>query len=140
MSSPSRRVVRTERAPAAIGPYSQAIAADGWLFCSGQVALDPATGQLAPGDVGAQTERALQNLQGVLEKAGASLADVVRCTVYLRDMADFAAMNAVYARYFSSEPPARSTVAVAGLPKDARVEIDAIASLPGSRWPSARLK
>ena len=129
MSPAERRVIRTERAPAAIGPYSQAIAADGWLFCSGQVALDPATGQLQPGDVGAQTERALQNLQGVLEKAGASLADVVRCTVYLRDMADFAAMNAVYARFFSSDPPARSTVAVAGLPRDARVEIDAIARL-----------
>jgi len=125
----SRQPIRTERAPAAIGPYSQAIAADGWLFLSGQVALDPASGQLLQGDVGAQTERALQNLQGVLEKAGASLADVVRCTVYLRDMADFSAMNAVYARFFPSEPPARSTVAVAGLPKDARVEIDAIARL-----------
>ena len=133
MSPASRRVIRTERAPAAIGPYSQAIAADGWLFCSGQVALDPATGQLVGADVGAQTERALQNLQGVLEKAGASLADVVRCTVYLRDMADFATMNAVYARFFPSEPPARSTVAVAGLPKDARVEIDAIARLPRAR-------
>lgn len=129
MSPASRRVIRTERAPAAIGPYSQAIAADGWLFCSGQVALDPATGQLLSGDVGAQTERALQNLQGVLEKAGASLADVVRCTVYLRDMGEFAAMNAVYARFFPSDPPARSTVAVAGLPRDARVEIDAIARL-----------
>ena len=125
----SRQPIRTERAPAAIGPYSQAIAADGWLFLSGQVALDPASGQLLQGDVGAQTERALLNLQGVLEKAGASLADVVRCTVYLRDMADFAAMNAVYARFFPTEPPARSTVAVAGLPKDARVEIDAIARL-----------
>jgi 2-iminobutanoate/2-iminopropanoate deaminase len=125
----SRHPIRTERAPAAIGPYSQAIAADGWLFLSGQVALDPASGQLLAGDVGAQTERALLNLQGVLEKAGASLADVVRCTVYLRDMADFAAMNAVYARFFPAEPPSRSTVAVAGLPKDARVEIDAIARL-----------
>jgi 2-iminobutanoate/2-iminopropanoate deaminase len=125
----SRQPIRTERAPAAIGPYSQAIAADGWLFLSGQVALDPGSGQLVAGDVGAQTERALLNLQGVLEKAGASLADVVRCTVYLRDMADFAAMNAVYARFFPHEPPARSTVAVAGLPKDARVEIDAIARL-----------
>jgi 2-iminobutanoate/2-iminopropanoate deaminase len=134
----SRRVIRTERAPAAIGPYSQAIAADGWLFCSGQVALDPATGQLLAGDVAAQTERALLNLQGVLQKAGASLADVVRCTVYLRDMADFAAMNGVYARFFSSAPPARSTVAVAGLPREARVEIDAIALLPGARLPGAR--
>ena len=138
MSSAGRRVIRTERAPAAIGPYSQAIAAEVWLWCSGQVALDPATGQLVGADVAAQTERALQNLQGVLEKAGASLADVVRCTVYLRDMADFAAMNAVYARFFTSEPPARSTVAVAGLPKDARVEIDAIARLPDLRLPGAR--
>jgi 2-iminobutanoate/2-iminopropanoate deaminase len=129
MSPAGRHVVRTERAPAAIGPYSQAIAADGWLFCSGQVALDPATGQLVGADVGAQTERALLNLQGVLEKSGSSLAEVVRCTVYLRDMADFAAMNAVYARFFPSAPPARSTVAVAGLPRDARVEIDAIARL-----------
>ena len=125
-----RRVVRTERAPAAIGPYSQAIVAGGFLFASGQVALDPATGQLLAGDVGAQTERALLNLQGVLEKAGCSLGDVVRTTVYLRDMADFAAMNAVYARFFSGAPPARSTVAVAGLPRDARVEIDAIARAP----------
>ena len=125
-----RRVIRTERAPAAIGPYSQAIVAGGFLFASGQVALDPATGQLVPGDVGAQTERALRNLQGVLEKAGCSLGDVVRTTVYLRDMADFAAMNAVYARFFPGAPPARSTVAVAGLPRDARVEIDAIARAP----------
>ena len=125
-----RRVVRTERAPAAIGPYSQAIVAGGFLFASGQVALDPATGQLLAGDVGAQTERALLNLQGVLEKAGCSLGDVVRTTVYLRDMADFAAMNTVYARFFPGAPPARSTVAVAGLPRDARVEIDAIARAP----------
>jgi 2-iminobutanoate/2-iminopropanoate deaminase len=125
-----RRAVRSERAPAAIGPYSQAIVAGGFLFASGQVALDPATGQLLPGDVGAQTERALLNLQGVLEKAGCSLGDVVRTTVYLRDMADFAAMNVVYARFFPGAPPARSTVAVAGLPRDARVEIDAIARVP----------
>jgi 2-iminobutanoate/2-iminopropanoate deaminase len=126
----ARRAVRTVHAPAAIGPYSQAIVAGGFLFASGQVALDPATGQLVPGDVGAQTERALRNLQGVLEKAGCSLSDVVRTTVYLRDMADFAAMNAVYARFFTGAPPARSTVAVAGLPRDARVEIDAIARAP----------
>ena len=125
-----RRAVRTDRAPAAIGPYSQAIACDGLFFASGQVALDPDTGQLVAGDVSAQTERALQNLQAVLEKGGASLASVVRTTVYLRDMADFAAMNAVYARFFPGVPPARSTVAVAGLPRDARVEIDAIARVP----------
>jgi len=125
-----RRAVRTTAAPAAIGPYSQAIVAGGFVFASGQVALDPATGQLAGGDVAAQTERALTNLQGVLAKADCSLGDVVRTTVYLRDMADFAAMNAVYARFFPAPPPARSTVAVAGLPRDARVEIDAIARAP----------
>jgi 2-iminobutanoate/2-iminopropanoate deaminase len=123
----TRVPVRTDRAPGAIGPYSQAITCDGLLFASGQVALDPATGAFAGGDVAAQTERVLLNLQAVLEKGGASLADVLRTTVYLRDMADFAAMNAVYARFFPGAPPARSTVAVAGLPKDARVEIDAIA-------------
>ncbi|MBM3984370.1 MAG: RidA family protein [Planctomycetes bacterium] len=126
----TRVPVRTDRAPGAIGPYSQAIVSDGLLFASGQVALDPATGAFAGGDVGAQTERVLQNLQAVLEQGGASLADVLRTTVYLRDMADFAAMNAVYARFFPGAPPARSTVAVAGLPKDARVEIDAIARVP----------
>ncbi len=126
----TRVPVRTDRAPGAIGPYSQAIVSDGLLFASGQVALDPATGAFAGGDVAAQTERVLLNLRAVLEKGGASLADVLRTTVYLRDMADFAAMNAVYARFFPGAPPARSTVAVAGLPKDARVEIDAIARVP----------
>jgi 2-iminobutanoate/2-iminopropanoate deaminase len=125
-----RKPVRTDRAPAAIGPYSQAIVADGLLFASGQIALDPATGALVEGDVAAQTERALLNLQAVLEKGGSSLGSVLRTTVYLRDMADFAAMNAVYARFFPGVPPARSTVAVAGLPKDARVEIDALARVP----------
>jgi 2-iminobutanoate/2-iminopropanoate deaminase len=123
----TRVPIRTDRAPGAIGPYSQAIVSDGLLFASGQVALDPATGAFTGGDVAAQTERVLLNLQAVLEQGGASLADVLRTTVYLRDMADFAAMNAVYARFFPGAPPARSTVAVAGLPKDARVEIDAIA-------------
>jgi len=125
-----RRPVRTDRAPAAIGPYSQGIVCDGLLFTSGQIALDPATGALVPGDVAAQTERVLLNLQAVLEKGGSSLGSVLRTTVYLGDMADFAAMNAVYARFFPGVPPARSTVAVAGLPKDARVEIDALARVP----------
>jgi len=125
-----RRAIQTTDAPAAIGPYSQAIVAGDLVFTSGQVALDPATGQLVPGDVAAQTARVLANLAAVLDKSGSSLADVVRTTVYLRDMADFAAMNAVYARYFTGAPPARSTVAVAGLPRDARVEIDAIARAP----------
>jgi 2-iminobutanoate/2-iminopropanoate deaminase len=123
----SRRAVRSTAAPAAIGPYSQAIVSGDLVFTSGQVALDPATGQLVPGDVGAQTARVLANLAAVLEKSGSGLRDVVKTTVYLRDMADFPAMNAVYAGAFHGPPPARSTVAVAGLPKDARVEIDAIA-------------
>ena len=123
----NRTPVRTPHAPAAIGPYSQAIACGGFVFTSGQVALDPATGTLVSGDVAAQTHRVLQNLRAVLEKSGSSLAQVVRTPVSLRDMADFAAMNAVYAGYFPGAPPARSTVAVAGLPRDARVEIDAIA-------------
>ncbi|HTE06198.1 MAG TPA: Rid family detoxifying hydrolase [Planctomycetota bacterium] len=123
----TRVAVQTTDAPAAIGPYSQAIVCGEFVFTSGQVALDPATAQLVGADVAAQTARVLANLAAVLEKAGSSLADVVRTTVYLRDMADFAAMNAVYAASFHGTPPARSTVAVAGLPKDARVEIDAIA-------------
>jgi len=123
----SRVAVQTTDAPAAIGPYSQAIVCGDFVFTSGQVALDPATGQLVGADVAAQTTRVLANLAAVLEKAGSSMADIVRTTVYLRDMADFAAMNAVYAGSFHGAPPARSTVAVAGLPKDARVEIDAIA-------------
>ncbi|MGQ0553695.1 MAG: RidA family protein [Planctomycetota bacterium] len=130
MSRPAARPVRSAQAPAAIGPYSQAVVCDGWVYTSGQIALDPATGLLVPGDVGAQTERVLVNLQAVLAQAGAGVGDVVRTTVYLRDMADFAAMNAVYGRVFATRPPARSTVAVAGLPRDARVEIDAIARIP----------
>ncbi len=131
-----RRAVASTDAPAAIGPYSQAIAAGGLVFTSGQVALDPATGQLVGSDVAAQTDQALRNLVAVLARAGCTPRDVLRTTVYLRDMADFAAMNAVYAGFFGDPPPARSTVAVAGLPKDARVEIDAIArpcAPPGGR-------
>lgn len=123
------RTVSTDRAPAAIGPYSQAVVAGGFVFASGQVALDPKTGVLADGGVEAQAARALQNLSAVLEAAGSSLAQVVRCTVYLLTMDDFAAVNAVYASAFGETRPARATVAVAGLPKGARVEIDAIATL-----------
>jgi 2-iminobutanoate/2-iminopropanoate deaminase len=126
----SRQVVHTEGAPRAIGPYSQAIIANGFVFCSGQIALDPATGELIEGDVAAQTERAIQNLQAVLEAAGSSLAHVVKTTVFLQDMADFAAMNAVYGRFFSANPPARSTVGNLALPRGARFEIEAIAVLP----------
>lgn len=122
-----RTPVSTNDAPAAIGPYSQAIAAGELLFCSGQVALDPATGELGADDVLAQTRRALENLSAVLSAGGASLADVVKTTVFLVNMADFAQMNEVYGEFFSSEPPARSTIAVAALPRGARVEVEAIA-------------
>ena len=126
-----KTIVHTDKAPAAIGPYSQAVKAGGFLFLSGQMALDPASGQVVEGDVRAQTERVLQNLQAVLAAAGSSLAAVVKTTVFLADMNDFAAMNEVYGRFFSSDPPARVTVQVARLPKDVPVEIDLIA-LAGS--------
>ena len=124
-----RYLVESNEAPKAIGPYSQGIKAGGFVFVSGQVALDPATGALVGGGVAAQTERVLQNLQAIVEAAGSDLDRVVKATVYLRSMADFAAMNEVYAKYFKGEPPARATVAVAGLPKDALVEIDVIAEV-----------
>jgi len=122
-----REVVSTKDAPQAIGPYSQAVKANGFIFTSGQIAIDPSTQQVVPGDVAAQTERVLRNLSEILEAAGSGLGKVVRCTVFLKDMNDFAAMNQVYGKYFSSAPPARSTVEVARLPKDVLVEIDAIA-------------
>ena len=124
-----RYLVESSEAPKAIGPYSQGIKAGGLVFVSGQVALDPANGALVGGDVAAQTERVLKNLQAIVEAAGSDLERVVKATVYLRSMADFAAMNEVYAKFFKSEPPARATVAVAGLPKDALVEIDVIAEI-----------
>jgi 2-iminobutanoate/2-iminopropanoate deaminase len=123
----SRSVVSAPAAPKAIGPYSHAIDAAGLVFCSGQTPIDPATGELIDGDIGAQTRRVLQNLQSVLEAAGLSMGHIVKTTVFLMDMADFAAMNAVYAEFFPDAPPARSTVQVAGLPKGARVEIEAVA-------------
>jgi 2-iminobutanoate/2-iminopropanoate deaminase len=122
-----REQISTTAAPAAIGPYSQAIASGDFVFASGQVALDPATGQLLQGDVREQTRLALRNVQAVLEAAGSSLDGVVKTTVFLTQMADFAAMNEVYAEAFTSAPPARSTVAVAELPRGARVEIEVIA-------------
>ena len=122
-----REVIATDRGPKAIGPYSQAIRAGGFIFISGQIPLDPQTQQLVDGDVARQTERVLENLKGIVEAAGSSLARAVKTTVYLADLADFAAMNEVYGRYFPSHPPARATVQVARLPKDARVEIDLIA-------------
>jgi 2-iminobutanoate/2-iminopropanoate deaminase len=123
-----RQAVSTDSAPAAIGPYSQAVRAGALLFVSGQIPIDPATGSLVGGDIAAQTRRVFQNIGGILEAAGASLDLVVRTTVYLIDMNDFAAMNEEYARYFTSPAPARATVQVSRLPKDARIEIDVIAS------------
>jgi 2-iminobutanoate/2-iminopropanoate deaminase len=121
--------VATDRGPKAIGPYSQAVRANGFVFLSGQIPLDPKTQQVVEGDVAAQTDRVLQNLKGVVEAAGSSLQHVVKTTVFLADMNDFAAMNEVYGRYFTAHPPARSTVQVSRLPKDVRVEIDLIALL-----------
>jgi 2-iminobutanoate/2-iminopropanoate deaminase len=122
-----REVIATNDGPKAIGPYSQAIKTNGFVFLSGQIALDPATQQLISGDVAAQTERVLQNLAGILKAAGSSLQQVVKTTVFLKNMSDFAAMNDVYGCYFTEAPPARSTVEVARLPKDVLVEIDLIA-------------
>jgi 2-iminobutanoate/2-iminopropanoate deaminase len=125
-----RTPISTDQAPAAIGPYSQAIRTGSLLFCSGQVALDPPTGELVKEDVDGQARRCLENLAAVCEASGASLSQAVRCTVYLTDMGDFARVNEVYAGFFGDdEPPARVTVAVAGLPKGADVEIDAIVAL-----------
>jgi len=126
-----RTAISTTQAPAAIGPYSQAIRADGYVFCSGQLGLDPATGDFVAGDVGAQAEQALRNLGAVLEAAGLTFGDVVKTTIFLADMADFAAVNDVYGRFVTDPPPARSTVAVAALPKGGRVEIEATARLAG---------
>jgi 2-iminobutanoate/2-iminopropanoate deaminase len=123
------RAVQTDRAPAAIGPYSQAVAANGFLFTAGQIALDPATGQVVAGDVTAQTERVLANLGAVLEAAGTSWSAVVKTTVFLHDMNDFPAMNQVYARVLGTARPARTTVQAAALPRGVLVEIDAIAAL-----------
>ena len=122
-----RDVISTKDGPQAIGPYSQAIRANGFVFVSGQVAIEPATQQVISGDAGAQTDRVLKNLSAILKAAGTGLEKVVRSTVFLKNMGDFAAMNEVYGRYFTSAPPARSTVEVARLPKDVLVEIDVIA-------------
>jgi len=124
-------IIHTNAAPAAVGPYSQAVRAGRMVYTAGQIGLDPATGRLVAGDVEAQTERVLQNLQAVLQAAGGGLEQVVKTTVFLRDMGQFAAMNGVYARFFGDHRPARSTVAVVGLPLDAQVEIEAVAALEG---------
>ena len=126
-----RQIIATKQAPAAIGPYSQGVKANGFLFLSGQVALDPASGQVVGADIRTQTERVLKNLEAVLAAGGSSLAAVVKTTVFLADMNDFAAKNEVYGRFFSQEPPARATVQAARLPKDVKVEIDLIALAEG---------
>ncbi len=125
------RTVHSADAPAAIGPYSQAVVVDGVVYTAGQIALDPHTGELGGADISAQTARVLDNLTAVLAAAGASLGTVLKTTVYLADMAEFAAMNEVYARYFGDHKPARSTVQAAALPRGARVEIDCIARVTG---------
>ena len=122
-----KEIIHTDHAPQAIGPYSQAIKTNGLVFASGQIPTDPATGQFVAGGIAEQTEQAIKNLSRVLEAAGSSLSRVVKTTVFLADMSEFAAMNEVYGKFFSEEPPARATVAAAGLPRDARVEIEAIA-------------
>jgi 2-iminobutanoate/2-iminopropanoate deaminase len=122
-----REIVTTDRGPKAIGPYSQAVKANGFVFVSGQVAIDPKTQQVIEGAIVPQTERVMENLKGIVEASGSSLDKVVKTTVFLADMNDFAAMNEVYARYFPANPPARATVQVSRLPKDVRVEIEVIA-------------
>lgn len=124
------RSVSTAAAPAAIGPYSQAIIANGFVFCSGQIALDPATMTVIDGDVRAQTARVMENLRAVLAAAGCAMDRVVRCTIFLKDMGDFAVVNEVYGAFFPGVAPSRATVEVSRLPRDVRVEIDAVAVLP----------
>ena len=124
-----REIISTEHGPKAIGPYSQAVKANGFVFTAGQVALDPATGSVVGTEIKAETERVMENLKGIVEAAGSSLHKVVKTTVFLKDMNEFSSMNEVYARYFPAAPPARSTVEVSRLPKDVRVEIEVVALL-----------
>lgn len=122
-----KEIIATAEAPKAIGPYSQAVRANGFIFISGQIPIDPATDELLVGDIGKQTTRVLENLRAILEAAGSSLDRAVKVSVFLKDMGEFAAMNAVYAKYFPTDPPARATVQVARLPRDVGVEIDLVA-------------
>ena len=124
-----KKIIATTEAPAAVGPYSQAVAVGGLLFCAGQIPLDPATGEIVPGDVPAQTERVCQNIAAVLKANDMTFTHVVKTTVFLTSMGDFPAMNAVYAKFFTEPFPARSTVAVVGLPRGAQVEIEVVASV-----------
>jgi 2-iminobutanoate/2-iminopropanoate deaminase len=123
-----KEIVTTDRGPKPIGPYSQAVKTNGFLYLSGQVALDPKTNEMSAGDIRQQTERVLENIKGILEAAGSNLHHVIKTTVFLKDMNEFPAMNEVYGRYFPAAPPARSTVQVARLPKDALVEIEVVAA------------
>jgi 2-iminobutanoate/2-iminopropanoate deaminase len=126
-----KKIISTVSAPAAIGPYSQAVVSNGLAFLSGQIPLDPVTGTLVEGDIALQTTRVLENLKAVLEACGSSLPQVLKTTVYLKDMGEFAKMNEVYATYFPESPPARATVEAARLPRDVRVEIDCMATVDG---------
>jgi 2-iminobutanoate/2-iminopropanoate deaminase len=125
-----KQVIQTVDAPAAIGPYSQGVVVDGWLWVSGQIPLDPASGEMVSGDIEVATRRVLENLKGVVEAAGAGLGDVVRVTIYLTDLSRFASVNEIYGEYFAEVPPARACVEVSGLPKGAEVEMDAVVRLP----------
>jgi 2-iminobutanoate/2-iminopropanoate deaminase len=125
-----KRVIRTDAAPAAVGPYSQAIEVDGWLWISGQIPLDPVSGELVGGGIEVATRRVLDNLRAVVESAGAGMRDVVRVTIYLTDLSQFQTVNSIYAETFDSDPPARACVEVSGLPKGAEVEMDAVVRLP----------
>lgn len=127
-----RRIIRSQNAPAAVGPYSQAVLSGRYIFTSGQIPIDPRTGQLESGPIESQTRRVMENLRAVLAEGGADFGNVVKATVFLADLADFAAMNATYAAYFPTNPPARSTIQVAALPLGARVEIEMIAELPNT--------
>jgi len=129
------RIVSTDRAPKAIGPYSQAVISNGFVFVSGQVPIDPATGQIVAGGIAEQTARVFENIRNVLEAAGSSLEQAVKTTVYLKDMGEFAQMNEAYGRYFPSNPPARATIEAARLPRDVRIEIDCIATAVNGRRP-----
>ncbi|MFW9910562.1 MAG: RidA family protein [Candidatus Thorarchaeota archaeon] len=125
----TREVISTEKTPKAIGPYSQGIKANGFVFCSGQIPINPATGELVTGSIAEQTKQSLSNVKGVIEAAGSSMAKIVKVTVFLKDMNDFGEMNQEYAKWFSDKPPARAAVEVARLPRDVRIEIEAIAIL-----------